>query len=364
MALLGLTLTVAVSILAGHPETFFCGALLVAAYISFRLWHLKEDWRSRGRRLTEIAIASVLGVALTAIQLLPFLEYLSHSIRVHKAVTVSEKGIGRALTFWPLQAFPDLLGSPALPYYELRGVGAAGYIATGGTYVGLIVIFLAGLGVCASIARRSRLGWFFVGVVVVWLAIYHNVLGVWTALAHLPIVGLLKLTRSTQVLVFALSVLAAVGVDAVLSRTDSRRFAAVTWAMAAWAIALLAGPLWGALLLWRRLATHAPSVVANSTVQRIVASEVLWLTILLALAIGCALWLARAASTSESAHRLLLPQLALVVLVFGQTGWLQRDYNRASTSLLLSAHARAEGNTIARRRGEDVDTGNFGYLRT
>lgn len=327
MALLGLTLTVAVSILAGHPETFFCGALLVAAYISFRLWHLKEDWRRRGRRLTEIVIASVLGVALTAIQLLPFLEYLSHSVRFHTAGKVSTKGIARALTLWPLQAFPDLLGSPALPFYELRSVAAAGYIATLGTYVGLIVIFLAGLGVFASIARRSLLGWFFVGVVVVWLAIYHNVLSLWTALAHLPIVGLLKPTRSSQVLVFTLSVLAAVGVDAVLSRANSRRLAAVTWAMAAWAIALLAVPLWGALLLWRRLVTQAPDVVANSTVQRIVASEVLWLTTLLALAIGCALWLARTPSTSESAHRLLLPELALVVLVFGQTGWLQRDFN-------------------------------------
>ena len=75
------------------------------------------------------------------------------------------------------------------------------------------------------------------------------------------------------------------------------------------------------------MATNAPDVAANSTVQRILATEIVWLTTLLVLALACVLWLAQTASTSESGHRLLLPQLALVILIFGQTGWLLRDFN-------------------------------------
>ena len=119
-------------------------------------------------------------------------------------------------TLSALQAFPDLLGSPALPFTNCRASSQSNYIETNGVYVGLIVIFLAGLGAFASIARRSLLGWFFVGVVVAWVAVYHDLLGLWSALTHLPLVGLLLPTRSCQVVVFALSVLAAVGVDALL----------------------------------------------------------------------------------------------------------------------------------------------------
>ena len=120
MVLLGLTLIVAVSIPAGHPETFLFGGLRGCRlhFVSVVAPERRtEEPRSKthGARDRQRARGRVNGHTAA-----PFLEYLSYSARLHTPVKVPWTGIWSGFTtLSALQAFPDLLGSPALPYYEL-----------------------------------------------------------------------------------------------------------------------------------------------------------------------------------------------------------------------------------------------------
>ena len=63
------------SLAAGHPETSFKLLLLVAAWAALAAWRSSR----RLRAVVSLAGGALLGVALAAIQLLPFLEYTAES---------------------------------------------------------------------------------------------------------------------------------------------------------------------------------------------------------------------------------------------------------------------------------------------
>ena len=79
LAWAGYAAAVVVSFLAGHPETlFFCWAV-VLVYVPLRLAFSPTHRGKRLRKVGAFAVAGVLAVGLSAVQLVPFLEYLTHS---------------------------------------------------------------------------------------------------------------------------------------------------------------------------------------------------------------------------------------------------------------------------------------------
>ncbi len=218
---------VAWAFLAGHPETLFFSLGLVLAYAALRLVVDGAPTRLRLRQAAELTSATVLGAGLSAVQTLPFLEYLLRS-------TAYAEGSTRALThfdvrFTPLHAFPNLFGSPATRYYDpgplrgtlrLPGGDAIGsnYNEAVSFYVGLAVLLMAGVG-AASLVRRSAPGpsrfvvAFFTVTAGLWFLWVHDIAGLGRLVGSLPVVELSVVSRSHPVWLFALSCLAAVGVD-------------------------------------------------------------------------------------------------------------------------------------------------------
>ncbi len=98
------------AVLGGHPETLFDILLLHVSYLLFRLWNQKKQ--------LFISIGFVfLGIITSAIQILPFIEYILHSD------IVQQRGLQTYTYYLPLksiimQIFPFILGAPQLNFYK------------------------------------------------------------------------------------------------------------------------------------------------------------------------------------------------------------------------------------------------------
>ena len=144
-----------------------------------RLILTRLTWRDCAVRAAEFTVAGSLGLALAMIQVLPFLEYLLNS-----TMWTARSGQHQIPFFrWPLvvlRAFPDLLGNPSHPSFESFGaLGSFGtnYNEHNGSYVGLLVLFTAGLSVLMWRRHRSPHVLFFAVMAVIWVAYAYNVAG-------------------------------------------------------------------------------------------------------------------------------------------------------------------------------------------
>ncbi len=358
LALLGFTLALTVGLLTGHPETFFYSASLLGSYILFRLAQMREGWSATVRRLAEFGATAVLALALAAVQLLPFFEYLRSSTAL---VQRDERHVLMVLflQFLPLQAFPNLLGSPALPYYDpIYELIGANYIEANGNYIGMIVLFLAGLAVVAWPLHRAPLVAFFAVASVLWFLMVYNVWGFGALVNTLPVLKLGVPLRSHVIWLLSLSCLAAFALDLVCAGGGraavglggpfgsarptglGRELPAGTaplllGAAAVLAAALLAASLLGAydLVHWASLQKAAAMSLPPSVRTAAEAGLVLIKPELALLLLSFV-----AAVAAVVAALCLLPRVpvrwvrgalgvALVPLVFLQTGGLLRDFN-------------------------------------
>ena len=155
--LAGFAVVTAVGLLAGHPETFYFGELVVVAYAILRCCQRGRSWRQRAGELVQLGGAGLLGVGVAAIQLLPFFEYLGLST-THGARDAWTQKLSAHLL--PLQLYPNLLGNPTTRYYDQAVLG--NFNEASGPYLGFVVVLLAVLGVTLCLrGPRRRLVRFF-----------------------------------------------------------------------------------------------------------------------------------------------------------------------------------------------------------
>jgi len=119
----------ALSLLAGHPQTSLFALYLALAYLAYRLWqHAPRDWRAWARRF--VPAAALLGLVaggLTAVQLLPGLEYLQHTSR--QAMSFDAKGNGFPFMDVAQVLFPGFLTHWSPLYFGIAGLALAGVAA-------------------------------------------------------------------------------------------------------------------------------------------------------------------------------------------------------------------------------------------
>ncbi|MCA1815110.1 MAG: YfhO family protein [Acidobacteria bacterium] len=217
--------SVALSALAGHPQTFAYTILLGAGLALFRSPRARAG---RRRYLAAVSLVFVLGTGLAALQLLPSAELARESVRASldfEAFTAYQLPLRQL----PTLIFPFLYGgSPrtfyATPYFGAWSSESGGWNASElCAYVGLLALILAAV---ALFARRRRDGWqlnFWSGVALVALLL---ALGSATPLAfvayRLPFVNKFRApARHLVEFSFALSVLAGFGVAAIQRRAAS-----------------------------------------------------------------------------------------------------------------------------------------------
>jgi hypothetical protein len=84
MACVGLAITIALILLAGHTQTAFISLVGMAAYgLGPALWNAirRREWRPLVRRAVLLAVAAGLGILLAAVQLVPTFELMRLSVR-------------------------------------------------------------------------------------------------------------------------------------------------------------------------------------------------------------------------------------------------------------------------------------------
>jgi hypothetical protein len=217
-ALVGLAVAIAAMLVSGNPETAAFDLLVLAAYVALFLAIGRGGLRRAGRQLGGLGVAAVIGVGLSAVSLLPFLQYASIStrtagIRADPAVVIP----GFTFNSTPLVAFPNLFGGPQYSYQDASFFSwlhpPTNYAELNGNSVGLLTLCAVPLGILALRRRRRQvLAWFGLGAAVVGtLLLYSHWAGeLWT---HIPLVHSVVLNRSQDVELLGLAVLAALGVD-------------------------------------------------------------------------------------------------------------------------------------------------------
>jgi hypothetical protein len=209
-------LFVALDVLAGYPQ----GTL--QALIVTTIW---AATRCRGTQAVAFAARYVVGVslglALAAIQILPFAEYVRESLVFAY----------RAQWTLPLYVPPASIVTFVMPYFYGTGVEAWGRwqfnIATG--YAGIVPMALLPIAVVA--AWRWPGGRFVLGVTTLALALHYGVPGL-AGLAEVPGLSLGTNLRLMPLVAFGLAVLVAVAVERL--REPGETAPALRWALLVW----------------------------------------------------------------------------------------------------------------------------------
>jgi hypothetical protein len=144
---LGLAIVYALGIFAGHPETFFHISVISFVYFAFRLLLKEATLLEAGKKAGKYVLSCFLGAGLSAIQLLPFLEYLLNS-----DAWVVRENIGYMQDWHTavLNFVPEFYGSPSiyskLPYL----VSFTNYNESASGYVGVTILCLAAFALIAK----------------------------------------------------------------------------------------------------------------------------------------------------------------------------------------------------------------------
>jgi hypothetical protein len=258
----------------------------------------------------------VLGLAVAAIQVLPFFEYLARSTLAEQRA-VGFDGLRKAN--WPLQFFPDLFGNPGLRYYPRPNLPYPNYEAANTSYFGPLAWMLACAG--AWQFRRRFAAACFAVLVAAWVLCAYDFEWMRPAMVAFSELTRAPVNRSQLVPLFALAALAAFAVDELVRGGRPRRWIAAGTS-AALILALLALAHGGA----ERLAaeSYAGNVPSGHALRVPPHLAFMTWTVALGAATFVALALARAAWLRGAIA------LALLAALWTQSALVLRPFNALS----------------------------------
>jgi hypothetical protein len=219
-----LALVMAAQLLAGHPQT--CVYCFIAAAVWFAALLPRSTRRLKATGV--FAAAHAVGLMIAAVQLAPTLELALQSHR-QGGLALREAGLGSMQPGWPVTwVFPYFFGLSEPDRFVFPGYPAF----WGGTcfwelcaYPGIVVLVLALIG---AGVRRKRLPFVILALLGLGLAL-GKYSPLFPVLQRVPVLGWFRLpARALLLTAFSLSVLAGIGLDAVLSARCSRRRLVVT----------------------------------------------------------------------------------------------------------------------------------------
>jgi len=192
----------AISALAGHPQTLVMMGYTGVAYFVVCAW--RNRLRAK-RAIMLVSATALLALLLSAIQLLPTLEFMRLSSRVE--LTVDTAGTG-----FPFSDVVQLIAPGSVSHYSPL-------------YVGLLPLALAGLALAARKLRTSSTQiWFWGGVALTALIVSFGDRTPLFSVLYTLVPGF-RLFRDQErhalIVVWALSVLAAYGGDYLFARLSS-----------------------------------------------------------------------------------------------------------------------------------------------
>ncbi len=220
LALVGVAALVTLTLLAGQPEMAYQVALGTGVFAVLRAWQAApRQWGRIAGRLGLWGLAYGLGTAGAAIQLGPFLEYLSQS-----SALISRSGAAAVDPGLPFRYFwtaftPDLFGNPAQHNWWAT---VSNYNETN-LYCGLLPWLLAPFALRLRDRQERALAALLIVASVLALGTVYGWPLIRAAVQAIPLMGLLASGRLVLLVQFALALLAALGAEALLERLGDRQ---------------------------------------------------------------------------------------------------------------------------------------------
>lgn len=205
-----LGLIIGVQFLAGHPQIWLMSTLVTLMFGVFRsIWPAAGPRRPMlraVRRLAPIMIATAVGLALAAIQLMPTWELARQSVRAGGLSADFLTSFSWHPALLTTLVVPFILGNP----YPNVSVELAAYL-------GVVPLFLA-LG--APFLRRDRLSAFLIGLSSISLVLaFGDHTPLYALLARIPVVNLFRVpARFLYPFTLAIGLLAGCGLDVLVTR--------------------------------------------------------------------------------------------------------------------------------------------------
>ncbi len=326
-SLAGLCLSVLAGLLAAHPETFFYSLLLLVSYILFRLLNLAHRLRYKRAAISplykvagQMILAGLLGMGLAAIQIIPFAEYLQHSLASTERLTSGINQINLPANLWALLFFPDTLGNPTTSF----GATYINYNERNGQYIGFLMMLLAFFSL--SYVFKDKYIRFFAFMAVLWMFYSYDLMNVHKLINLLPGMQFGYVLRSYPIWLFSVSCCAALFVHYQL---ESGVLSKLKWSLLRLR-SLLLGVIGVIFLVAGIYATRDMVLNQYSLLQpyqkgflRYVPGHV-WF-------IGLTLGVGLLAAISMGLFRRRFIQVScgcvLLGMVFMQSGWLLKEYN-------------------------------------
>lgn len=197
---IGMGIICGLQALGGHIETTFYIVLFWSSYVLLRSG--ADRITPLPKRLRNLIIALAIGALLSAVQILPFLDYAANSNSLLERRTAQNAVPGAHPSYLALLALPDILGNP---YFNSFQPGRLAYNELTAAYAGLLTLLLA---VLAFVSRIRNLSFFRVWTLLAILLVYE-IPGLSPLLRTIPILGLSYSLRAAVLLLFCIAVLAA-----------------------------------------------------------------------------------------------------------------------------------------------------------
>jgi hypothetical protein len=246
---IALGLAIGMAGLAGHFGVVAYELLAVGLY---SLWRLVCALRGEGvGRTTKLALliaaAVVLGAAFCAVQLVPTYDALRFVERAHRSYEDRVER-GPAPYVLAMAVVPDIFGNPvdSPPWGRHEfGENIPGYYAPSSTYAGILPLILA---FWALLVKRDRFSVFFAFLAALSLSVFLDTV-VFRLLYYVPVFEYGRQVEAKIIYMFAIAVLAGLGLDSLLGPLGEANRRPVRWAGVALLIVVIV-TLCGLALGW------------------------------------------------------------------------------------------------------------------
>lgn len=215
--LVGFSVSLLCGLLAGHPETFYAALFLVAVYVLLRLIRLLRDLgpNKNTTRLViglggRFVIAALMVPLIASIQLIPFFEYLSHSLSLN---SLNKSNVKLPLDILPLLIFPNSLGNPSESYSPIINIQNQlwNFPESNSLYLGGLILLLAILSII--LVKHNWYARFFGLVALLWFEYIFNLFSSRELFKLIPGVSVILPIRTYDIWLFSVSCSAALLID-------------------------------------------------------------------------------------------------------------------------------------------------------
>jgi hypothetical protein len=214
--LLGLAVTYAIGIFAGHAETFFHIVVISFVYFIFRLFSRHLSMAEKFKIFKGYMQYSILSIGLCSIQLIPTIEYLFFN-----SFALTTRSGNNYMLDWHtmiLNLVPEFYGSPSHYYHFPYIIPTTNYIESASGYVGVSMICLAFYAI--AMAYKKKIMIFYVALTLWAIGVIYGIPYIFDITILVPIFSQTDNIRLLFLTGFSTIVMGSIGLNEILNCSD------------------------------------------------------------------------------------------------------------------------------------------------